>query len=94
MAHQFLDSERIAGTGILATLVEIETERGDVTSAQRLLWQEREIIEHIANHANSAELRESFLDTPAGRAVLAEDRGAPSRATAGRSTREPCPILA
>jgi tetratricopeptide (TPR) repeat protein len=67
--------ERRYAWRILATLAEIETERGDVTSAQRLLWQAREIIDHIASHAGPAELRESFLDTPAVRAVLAEDRG-------------------
>jgi tetratricopeptide (TPR) repeat protein len=67
--------ERRYAWRILAALEEIETERGDVTSAQRWLVQSREIIDHIASHAGPAELRESFLDTPAVRAVLAEDRG-------------------
>jgi hypothetical protein len=40
--------------------------------AQTLLDQAREIVAHIASHAGSSELRESFLGTPAVRAVLAQ----------------------
>jgi tetratricopeptide (TPR) repeat protein len=64
--------ERRYSWRILAALMELETERGDVTSAQRWLGQAREIIDHIASRAGTAELRESFLDTPAVRAVLAQ----------------------
>ncbi len=67
--------ERRYAWRILASLSEIETERGDATSAQLLLGRAREVIEHIASHAGPAELRESFLETPAVRAVLAQGRG-------------------
>ena len=76
--------ERRYAWRILATLVEIETERGDVTSAQRLRRQARKIVEHIVSHAGPAELRESFLDTPAVRAVLLEDRGGAQPGRPGR----------
>ena len=63
--------ERRYAWRILASLAEIEGERADATRAQTLLRQSREIIDHIASHAGRPELRETFLDSPAARAVLA-----------------------
>ena len=69
---------RCAGRGerryawrILAALAEIERESADASSAQTLLRQAREIIDQIADRAGRPELRETFLDSPAVRAVLA-----------------------
>jgi class 3 adenylate cyclase/tetratricopeptide (TPR) repeat protein len=76
--------ERRYAWRILASLSEIETERGDATRAQLLLGRAREVIDHIASHAGSAELRESFLDIRAVRAVLAQGRG--SRAGSSASS--------
>jgi len=56
---------------ILASLAEIAGRRADASRAQTLLCQSREIIDHIASHAGRPELRETFLDSPAARAVLA-----------------------
>ncbi len=46
---------------ILAALSEIEKRRGNEVEARSLRRQTREIVEFIADHAGSPELRESFL---------------------------------
>ena len=63
--------ERRYAWRILASLAEIEGERADASRAQTLLRQAHDIIDHIARHAGRPDLRETFLDSPAARAVLA-----------------------
>jgi len=49
---------------ILAALSQIEAQRGNPVEAQALRQQAREIVEFIADHAGSPELRASFLNLP------------------------------
>ncbi|HLF27558.1 MAG TPA: hypothetical protein VJG32_14585 [Anaerolineae bacterium] len=57
---------------ILAALSEIEARRGNQAEAQQLRWQARDIVEFIAEHVGSPELRTSFLNLPDVRDVLRE----------------------
>jgi tetratricopeptide (TPR) repeat protein len=54
---------------ILATLAEIENERGNRAHAQTLRGQARELVVYIAEHTPD-EFRESFLNLPNVRAVM------------------------
>ncbi|MBI3763062.1 MAG: hypothetical protein HY260_14535 [Chloroflexi bacterium] len=55
---------------ILAALSPIEAARGDNAEAASLRRQAQEIVEHIADHAGSDELRESFLNMADVRQVM------------------------
>ena len=54
---------------VLRALSEIEAQAGNALEAQALRKQAREVVEFIADHAGSPELRASFLGTPDVRAV-------------------------
>ena len=55
---------------ILSALIQVEEQRGDEDAASKLRKQAREVMEYIAEHAGSPELRDSFLSQPRIRAVL------------------------
>ncbi len=55
---------------ILAALSEIEAHRGNPTEAESLRQQARKVVEFIADHAPTSELRASFLNLPQVRAVF------------------------
>ena len=55
---------------ILARLAEVEAELGDQAEATRLRIQAREIVDFIAEHAGSDELRESFLRRQAVQSLM------------------------
>jgi len=57
---------------ILAALSEVEARRGNQAEAQALRQQARAIVEFIADHAGSPELRASFLDLPDVKSVVRE----------------------
>ncbi len=54
---------------VLRALSEIEAQAGNALEAQTLRKQARQIVEYIADHAGSPELRASFLGTSLARAV-------------------------
>src|SRR5574341_1438664 len=56
---------------ILVALSDIEAQRGNATDAHRLRAAAREIINYIADHTPSPDLRTSFLNLPSVRAALA-----------------------
>ena len=58
---------------ILIALSDIEAQRGNLAQAQSLHQQARQIVEFIADHAGSPELRASFLDSPDVRAVMSDE---------------------
>ncbi|MFQ5595789.1 MAG: AAA family ATPase, partial [Anaerolineae bacterium] len=58
---------------ILATLAEIEDQRGHGVEAENLRAQAREIVEYIADHAGTPELCASFLSLPHVRAVFDDE---------------------
>ncbi|MFQ5855112.1 MAG: tetratricopeptide repeat protein [Anaerolineae bacterium] len=60
---------------ILATLAEIEAQRGQVAEAENLRAQAREVIRFIVDHAGRPELRATFLNLPDVRAVLEDSTG-------------------
>ena len=55
---------------ILAALSEIEAQRGDAIETKNLRQQARQIVEDIAAHIPSPELRASFLNLPQVQAVV------------------------
>ena len=55
---------------ILLALGRVETERGNAAEAEALLGKAKEIVDYIADHAGTPELRESFLSIPDVKAVL------------------------
>jgi len=55
---------------ILVALSEIEAQHGNQAEAQALRRQAREIVEYIADHAGTPELRASFLGLPHVRAAM------------------------
>jgi predicted ATPase/class 3 adenylate cyclase len=57
----------------LASLAEVTARQGKEAQAEVYRGQAREIIEFIAEHAGSAELRESFLSLPEVRGVYPEE---------------------
>jgi hypothetical protein len=58
-------SERTTLWQILATLSNLERIGGNKSEAEKLRGQAREILDYIAEHAGSAELRATFLAQPA-----------------------------
>jgi hypothetical protein len=56
---------------ILITLAEIEQQSGHPAEAEALQQQARQIVEYIANHIETPELRTSFLNSPQVKAVSA-----------------------
>lgn len=54
---------------ILLDLSRLEARRGNAAETDGLRRQAREIVEYIADHAGTPELRASFLNVPAVRAV-------------------------
>jgi hypothetical protein len=54
---------------ILFTLSEIERQRGDLAEAEALRQQAREMVDYIAHHIGTPELRSSFLNSPQVKAV-------------------------
>ena len=62
-----------ARRGLWPTLValgQIEAQRGNLAQAGALRGQAREVVEYIADHTGTPDLRASFLHLPAVRAVL------------------------
>jgi tetratricopeptide (TPR) repeat protein len=57
---------------ILAVLVEIEEEQGNNETAKTYREEARKIIDYMAGHSGSEELRASFLSLPEGRVLLAK----------------------
>ncbi len=57
---------------ILYALSQVEARRGSDADAQRLRQQAREIVEFIAGHTGSPELRQSFLNLPDVQNVMRE----------------------
>ena len=55
---------------ILFTLSEVERQCGHPAEAEALLTQAREIVDYIAHHIVTPELRSSFLDLAQVKAVL------------------------
>ncbi len=73
--HQALNESQNIGNRhyawrALAALAELDDLRGDRAGAAAWRLQSRQIIEYIAEHIHSAELRAAFLDQPGVRAVL------------------------
>jgi len=58
---------------ILVALSELEARRDNRAQAESLIEQARRIIEYIADHAGTLELRVSFLSLPDVRAVIGTD---------------------
>jgi len=58
---------------ILAALSRLEAERGDPVAAGKLHQQARAIIEYVADHIGTSELRASFLERPEVRAVFSRE---------------------
>ncbi|MCZ7570592.1 MAG: adenylate/guanylate cyclase domain-containing protein [Ardenticatenaceae bacterium] len=54
---------------ILFALSELEIRRGNLAEAETLRRQAREVVEYIADHAGTLELRAAFLNLPPVRAV-------------------------
>jgi tetratricopeptide (TPR) repeat protein len=72
-AHQVLTEARAEAEAlgsrrnlwpILFALSQVETRRGNISEAQQLDQEVRDIIEYIADHAGSPDLRTSFLALP------------------------------
>lgn len=61
---------RRALLSILPKLVEVENELGNEAKAQEARSRAIEVIDYIADHAGSEELRQTFLDTSKVKAVL------------------------
>ncbi|HLF27553.1 MAG TPA: hypothetical protein VJG32_14560 [Anaerolineae bacterium] len=57
---------------ILAALSRIEAERDNAAEARRLRQQARKVIDYMAEHAGSPELRASFLNSPDVQRVISE----------------------
>jgi tetratricopeptide (TPR) repeat protein len=55
---------------ILFALSQLEAQRGHTVAAQKLRRQAQEVVESIADHAGTSELRASFLNLPEVQAVL------------------------
>jgi tetratricopeptide (TPR) repeat protein len=58
---------------VLATLAEVEDERGNPAAAGELRGRAREIVDYIAAHAGREELRASFLTRPEVATLLASN---------------------
>ena len=66
-------SERTILWQILATLSDLERMGGNKVEAGELRGQAQKILDYIAEHAGSDELRDSFLAQPAAAQLLAAD---------------------
>ena len=61
---------RLGQMAPLAALVDLETQAGNPGEAASLRAQAREVVEYVANHLGTDDLREAFLATPVGRLAL------------------------
>ena len=59
---------------ILLTMSQLEAKRGHAAEADALRHQARELVEDIADHAGTPELRASFLNLPEVQAVMQSEQ--------------------